>query len=165
MGMICAVSCVWPPKEGRGSPGPGDCYTPKSSFPAEAAIPAVLSPPIAHSQAAFQGHTAPVSSAVFSPDGRRVLTSENKQIDKAVDAPWKYTVEVSDARTRRRWTIEMSAPYMTPRLYCSSWTSQVLARPQPCSIWLGLSLNARLERARNDIKERVPVRTGPLKLE
>jgi hypothetical protein len=53
-------------------------YVPKSSFPAEAAIPsAVLSPPIAHSQATFQGHTGQVTSAVFSPDGRRVLTASD----------------------------------------------------------------------------------------
>src|SRR5271166_391061 len=50
-------------------------YVPKSSLPAETAIPVVLSPPIAHSQTTFQGHTGPVTSAVFSPDGRRVLTS------------------------------------------------------------------------------------------
>ena len=44
-------------------------------LPAEAAIPAVLSPPIAHSHATFQGHTGRIKSAVFSPDGRRVLTA------------------------------------------------------------------------------------------
>jgi WD domain, G-beta repeat len=54
-------------------------YVPKSSLPAEAAIPAVRSPPIAHSQATFQGHNDWVRSAVFSLDGRRVLTaSEDK---------------------------------------------------------------------------------------
>jgi hypothetical protein len=50
-------------------------YVPKSSLPAEAAISAVLSPPIAHSQTTFQGHTAAVWSAAFSPDGRRLLTA------------------------------------------------------------------------------------------
>src|SRR6266481_2793841 len=50
-------------------------YVPKSSLPAEAAIPAVLSASIAHSQAAFQGHTNSLNSAVFSPDGWRVLTA------------------------------------------------------------------------------------------
>ena len=50
-------------------------YVPKSSLAAEIALSDVLSPPIAHSQAAFQGHTGPVQSAVFSPDGRRVLTA------------------------------------------------------------------------------------------
>jgi WD40 repeat protein/class 3 adenylate cyclase/tRNA A-37 threonylcarbamoyl transferase component Bud32 len=54
-------------------------YTPKSSFPAEAAITAVLSSPIAHSQVIFQGHTAAVYQAVFSPDGRRVLTASADQ--------------------------------------------------------------------------------------
>jgi len=49
-------------------------YVPKSSLSAEIALPDVLSPPIAHSQATFQGHTGAVNSAVFSPDGRRVLT-------------------------------------------------------------------------------------------
>jgi WD40 repeat protein len=43
----------------------------------EAAIPAELSAPIAHSQATFQGHTGPVWSAVFNPDGRRVLTASS----------------------------------------------------------------------------------------
>jgi WD40 repeat protein len=39
----------------------------------------VLWPLIAHSRTTFQGHTAWVDSAVFSPDGRRVLTaSEDK---------------------------------------------------------------------------------------
>jgi len=47
-------------------------YVPKSSLPAEAAIPGVLSAPIAHSQVTFQGHTSGVTRAVFSPDGRRV---------------------------------------------------------------------------------------------
>jgi WD40 repeat protein len=50
-------------------------YVPTSSLPAEAAIPVVLSPPIAHSQATFQGHTGWITSAVFSPHGRRVLTA------------------------------------------------------------------------------------------
>src|SRR5271165_6015458 len=51
-------------------------YEPKSSLPAEAAIPGVLSAPIAHSQVTtFQGHTGALNSAVFSPDGRRVLTA------------------------------------------------------------------------------------------
>ena len=50
-------------------------YMPISSFPAEAAIPAILSPPIAHSQATFKGHDGVVSSAIFSPDGSRVLTA------------------------------------------------------------------------------------------
>jgi hypothetical protein len=50
-------------------------YLPKSPLPAEAAIPTVLSAPTAHSQATFQGHTEAVQSAIFSPDGRRVLTA------------------------------------------------------------------------------------------
>jgi hypothetical protein len=41
-------------------------YVPKSSFPAEAAIPAVLTPPIVHSQTTFRGQTDRVNSAVFS---------------------------------------------------------------------------------------------------
>ena len=52
-------------------------YVPKSSLPAGAAIPAVLSVLIPHSLATFQGHTAAVTSAVFSPDGRRVLTASD----------------------------------------------------------------------------------------
>ncbi len=35
-------------------------------LPAEAAIPAVLSPPIAHSHATFQGHTGRIKSAVLA---------------------------------------------------------------------------------------------------
>jgi hypothetical protein len=51
-----------------------DRYVPESSLAAEAAIPVVISSPIQHSRATFQGHTAAVIRAVFSPDGRRVLT-------------------------------------------------------------------------------------------
>jgi WD domain, G-beta repeat len=47
-------------------------YLPKSLLLAETTIPGVLS---SHSQTAFQGHTDEVYSAVFSPDGRRVLTA------------------------------------------------------------------------------------------
>src|SRR5208282_6228295 len=50
-------------------------YEPKSS--PEIAISDVLSSPIRHSQATFQGHTGVVWSAVFSPDGRRVLTASD----------------------------------------------------------------------------------------
>jgi WD40 repeat protein len=50
-------------------------YVPKSSLPAEIALPAVLSSPIGHLWTTFQGHTAAVTSAVFSPDGGRVLTA------------------------------------------------------------------------------------------
>ena len=71
-----------------------------------------------------------------------LISLGKREVDKAVDAPWKYTVEVSDATNSLHWKIEMSAPYMTRRVYCSSWASRVLARPQPCSIWLGLSLSA-----------------------
>src|SRR5258708_11267981 len=52
-------------------------YVPKSSLLAEAAIPGVLSAPIAHSQVTFQGHTSGVTSAVFSPDGRQMLTASH----------------------------------------------------------------------------------------
>jgi WD40 repeat protein len=50
-------------------------YKPASSLPLEAALPAVLSPPVRHPIRALIGHTGEVKSAVFSPDGRRVLTA------------------------------------------------------------------------------------------
>jgi WD40 repeat protein len=49
-------------------------YTQKSSLPAEVALPLVLSSP---SRAVFQVNTNSASTGVFSPDGRRVLTSED----------------------------------------------------------------------------------------
>jgi hypothetical protein len=52
-------------------------YVPKSSLPAEAALPAVLSPPITHALATFEGHTGAIFSAVFRPDGRRVLSASD----------------------------------------------------------------------------------------
>jgi WD40 repeat protein len=52
-------------------------YVPKSSFPTEAAMPAVLSTLLGHPQVIFQGHTDAVNSAVFSSDGRRVLTASD----------------------------------------------------------------------------------------
>ena len=53
-------------------------YVPKSSLPAEVAIPTVLSPPIAHSQSTLQGHDSAVTSAAFSPDGRWLTGSSDK---------------------------------------------------------------------------------------
>jgi len=52
-------------------------YVPKSSLPAEIALSDMLSPPIQRSTATFQGHTGAVRSAIFSPDGQRVLTASD----------------------------------------------------------------------------------------
>jgi WD40 repeat protein len=50
-------------------------YLPKSSLAAEAAIPGLVSPPIQQSRITFEGHIGPVTSAIFSPDGRHILTA------------------------------------------------------------------------------------------
>ncbi len=50
-------------------------YVPKSALPAEAAIGAVFSPPIAHSQVTYESHTGGIYSSVFSSDGKRILTA------------------------------------------------------------------------------------------
>jgi WD40 repeat protein len=49
-------------------------------------MPVVLSLPIAHSRVTFQGHIGPVESAVFSPDGGRVLTASEDNTGRLWEA-------------------------------------------------------------------------------
>ena len=67
-------------------PALASLYVPKSSLPAEAAIPAVLSASIQHSRTTLQGHTNAVLSAIFSPDGCRVLTASGDQTARLWEA-------------------------------------------------------------------------------
>jgi WD40 repeat protein len=57
---------------------------PRSSIPAEVAVPTILS--IAQSHVEFKGHGDQVLSAVFSPDGRRVLTASRDNTARLWDA-------------------------------------------------------------------------------
>ena len=52
-------------------------YTPRSPVTAETALPLIVGTKVRHPRAIMAGHTEWVTSAVFSPDGRRVLTASD----------------------------------------------------------------------------------------
>ena len=82
-----------------------------------------------------------------------LISLGKRQIDKAVDAPWKYTVEVSDAMN--------SAPLDdrdVSAIYDATGLLLILGEPGSGKTTTLLDLaRTLLERARDDIKERVPV--------
>jgi hypothetical protein len=82
-----------------------------------------------------------------------LISLRTREIDKAVDAPWKYTVEVSDA--------VVSAPLDdrdVSAIYDTTGLLLILGEPGSgkTTTLLGLA-RTLLDRARDDIKERVPI--------
>ena len=82
-----------------------------------------------------------------------LISLGKRQIDEAIDAPWKYTVEVSDAVN--------SAPLEdrdVSAIYDATGLLLILGEPGSGKTTTLLDLaRTLLERARDDIKERVPV--------
>jgi TIR domain len=83
-----------------------------------------------------------------------LISLGKRQIDKTVDAPWKYTVEASDATD--------SATPLDDRdvsaIYYAAGLLLILGEPGSGKTTTLLDLaRALLERARDDIKERVPI--------
>ena len=82
-----------------------------------------------------------------------LISLGKRQIDKAVDAPWKYSVEVSDST---------NSPPLDNRdvsaIYDATGLLLILGEPGSGKTTTLLELaRTLLERARDDIKERVPV--------
>ena len=61
-------------------------YLPSSPIGAEAALPLILDTSLQHPLAIFQGHSEVVTSALFSPDGRRVLMASGDGTARLWDA-------------------------------------------------------------------------------
>jgi hypothetical protein len=82
-----------------------------------------------------------------------LISLGKREIGKAVDAPWKYTVEVSDATN--------SAPLEdrdVSAIYDATGLLLILGEPGSGKTTTSLELTRTLlERARDDIKERVPI--------
>jgi flagellar biosynthesis GTPase FlhF len=82
-----------------------------------------------------------------------LISLEKRQVDKNVDAPWKYTVEVSDG---------MNPTPLDDRdvsaIYDGTGLLLILGEPGSGKTTTLLDLaRTLLERAKDDIKERVPV--------
>ena len=82
-----------------------------------------------------------------------LISLGKRQIDEAVDAPWKYTVEVSDAVN----SVPLEDRNVSA-IYEATGLLLILGEPGSGKTTTLLELaRTLLERARDDIKERVPV--------
>jgi hypothetical protein len=71
-----------------------------------------------------------------------LISLDKREIDKAVDAPWKYTIEMFDAWNSTQLDDRDVSVFMMRQVYCSSSASRVLGRLPPYLIWHELSLGA-----------------------
>src|SRR5271166_3095644 len=82
-----------------------------------------------------------------------LISLSKRQVDEFVDAPWKYTVEVSDAMSSRPL-----ADRDVNAIYDATGLLLILGEPGSGKTTTLLDLaRTLLERAKDDIKERVPI--------